>query len=205
MVSHRKPFALASLMLLVVASVALSQEQFLAHTVQAQVIVLDDEAARQSLLDWTEAAGGYFLYAANDRVQLRIPAPAVDSFREAVEMVADEVLGFEQNARDLREELGRVQAGIDARREVLILNLGFLDDANVVGTLALEREISGLIGEIEQLEGRRRKLEHDRAFANANVYLSSRAATLPGKRPSSFGWINTLDLYRYLEESRYGY
>jgi hypothetical protein len=68
----------------------------------------------------------------------------------------------------------------------------------VEGTLSIEREIAGLIDEIEQLKGRLRKLVNDTAYARAEIQLAFMQKTLPHDIPSSFKWINGIDFYRFM-------
>jgi hypothetical protein len=57
-----------------------------------------------------------------------------------------------------------------------------------------------LLTEIEQLKGKLRKLTVDRAYALAQVNFRILGQSLPTDIPSSFGWINTIDFYRFMEE-----
>jgi hypothetical protein len=42
---------------------------------------------------------------------------------------------------------------------------------------------------------------NDVRYAFVTVSLSTRQSSIPSKRPSSFEWINTVDLYRFLDET----
>ena len=118
-----------------------------------------------------------------------------------MEEIADHLLDYSPAAQDLRQGYAAAQAGLNSRREILALNLSYLDDANVEGTLALEQEIVGLMQEIEYFRGQLVNLDRDRAYARVDLQLQARGQSLPEKQPSSFGWINTVDLYRFLSES----
>ena len=79
-------------------------------------------------------------------------------------------------------------------------NLQYIDQTDVEGTLAIEKEIMQLLTEIEQLKGRLRKLTVDRNYALAQVNLQILGQSLPTDIPSSFGWINTIDFYTFVDE-----
>lgn len=175
--------------------------RFLAYEVWTQLLVTDPEAAVDRLVEWTEDRGGYFIERSPAGVSLRIPTRHVPAFRAVAEETADRVLVYNPSAQDLRRELLRIDAGITSREESLAQILRFIDGADVEGTLALEREIGSLMGEIEALRGRQRALRNHIALGRVVVSLSAQAAAIPETRPSSFAWINEMDLYRFLEEA----
>ena len=59
------------------------------------------------------------------------------------------MLSYAPSALDLREELSRIESAIASREESLRLVLGYIDEANVTGTLSLEQEISSLMSQLE--------------------------------------------------------
>jgi len=183
------------------ALAAQSQQRYLSVSVRAQLVVLDAEGAARELTAWAEQAGGHFLLRSRDRVILRVPVARVEDLRRHLVEGAEAVLAYTPSATDLREENTRVESGITSREESLRLVLQYLDEADVTATLALEKEIASLVQGIEHLKGTRARLAHDAAFARVEIQLRSQAQTLPQRRPSTFAWINTVDLYRFLEGS----
>jgi hypothetical protein len=194
------PGRLAAVALLAAVGVAQAGAASLSYDVRAELIVLDAEGTSRKLAAWSEAVGGYFLLRSADAVIMRIPAARIGELKQELEGVAELVVSYEPSARDVREELAGVESAIKSREEALGLILSYIDDADVEGTLALEQEIAGLMGDLESLEGRRQRLNNDAAYARVEVALSSRRQTVPAQRPSSFGWINGVDLYRFLRE-----
>jgi hypothetical protein len=172
----------------------------LAYEFRADIIVLDADAAGHRLTAWAEKLGGYFLQRSMDAVVLRIPAESVDGLRPLLGEVAEIVVSYEPSTKDVREELAAVEASITSREEALSLILRDVDRADVEGTLALEREVTGLMTDLESLQGRKRLLQNNAAFARVEVRLSARRQAVPTRRDSSFAWVNTMDLYRFLEE-----
>lgn len=176
------------------------QDQFLARSLRARILVHDPDGAVRSLVRWTEEHEGYFVYRSSQRVLLRVPDASAERFRVFLKEQAEELLEISLEARDLRQRLAQVSAGIQSREDILNRNLSSLRRADVAGTLAIEREIMRLVEEIEALKGERRKLEQDSRFLTAEVLLSFEDSTLPQDIPSSFRWINQVDFYRYMEE-----
>jgi hypothetical protein len=177
-----------------------AEENYLHHELQATILVADVDLATESLARWADEAGGYVLYKSSDRVIFRFPYTDVGRLREFLQDNAETVVDLSLRARDLRESILGIQSGIQSRQEILEQNLGYIDRTDVEGTLAIEAEIMQLLTEIEQLKGKLRKLTVDRALALARVDLRILGQSLPTDIPSSFGWINTIDFYRFVEE-----
>ena len=173
---------------------------YLSFSVQAQLLVIDREAAAETLVEWVEGKQGYFIEKSLNSVVLKVPVEVFSQLRNIVRQNADEIVSYNVNTYDLRQELTSVQAALTSREENLKRVLGFLDTTDVTGTLALEREISSLMYEIESFKGRERVLRNRMSYAEAYISLSSQGTSIPVKRPSSFYWINTIDLYSFLEE-----
>lgn len=175
---------------------------FLALEARAQLLVSDREAASEALITWAEEQGGYFVERSLERVVLRVPAYAFDELREVSRMTAEEIITYNPSAQDLRQELSAVEAAIASREENLERVLAFLDESDdIEGTLALEREISSLMQELESLRGRERAIRTRIAYARAEIALSAQAADIPDRLPSSFEWLNSLDLYDFIGEA----
>ncbi len=172
----------------------------LAVSVSARVITGDRDAAGERLSGWAEANGGYFTYHSLDRVVLRIPDHALADLRDAMTESGDELLAYHPAATDLSAELRDVEAAIAARREALDRILEYLSDSGVSATLAFERELRSLNQEIEGFVGRRRAIVNDAAYARVEISLTALRRSIPERVPSSFAWINTVDLYRFVDE-----
>ena len=179
---------------------SMAEENYLHHGVQATILVADVDRAIDGLAQWAEEAGGYLLYKSSDRVIFRFPYTEVGRLRDFLENIADTLVELSLEAQDLRESILGIQSGIRSREEILEQNLRYIDQTDVEGTLAIEQEVMQLLTEIEQLKGKLRKLTVDRAYALAQVNLRILGQSLPTDIPSSFGWINTIDFYSFVEE-----
>ncbi|MBN1649190.1 MAG: DUF4349 domain-containing protein [Spirochaetales bacterium] len=188
------------IILLVFASVACwAEENYLSFNFDISLLVFDPEAMQQSILDWVGARGGKFIYRSDNLLQLRIPWKASALFREFLTGLDLDVISFDQNAADLREEIFRLKSGIKSREETLAKNLALISQADVSGTLAIEQEVIRLVSEIERQKGRLGKLEYDRQMAFMAISFNFRQSGRPENVGSSFDWLNRLDMYDFLE------
>lgn len=174
---------------------------FLARDIQAHLLVHDPESTIQRLVEWAEERGGYFVYRSLQRVELRIPSRYSSEVRLLTEEIGEEVIDLTIEARDLRQRMLQVNAGIKSRREILSRNLAHLRRADLESALAIEQEVSRLMEEIERLEGELRRLQRDISFARVEMNLTFQGQELPVDIPSSFAWIDQVDFYRYMEET----
>jgi hypothetical protein len=179
---------------------AVAEENYLHHGIQATILVADVDRAIDSLARWADEAGGYLLYKSSEVVIFRFPYTKVGSLRGFLEDISETVVELSLQAQDLRESILGIQSGIQSREEILQQNLQYIDRTDVEGTLAIEKEVMQLLTEIEQLKGKLRKLTVDRAYALAQVNLRILGQSLPTDIPSSFGWINTIDFYKFVGE-----
>ena len=153
------------------------------------------------MTDWALDTGGYFLFRSLDMVMLRIPYNRVEAFRGYLDSVTDAVVAYSPSAADVREELAGLDSGIISREDALSLIVTYLDQADVASTLAIEKEVNILISQLEQLKGRKQRLINDALYARVEVFLTTQQQTLPSRIPSSFTWLNAIDLYRFVREA----
>jgi hypothetical protein len=174
-------------------------DNYLSHGINAVILVADPEQAADALTMWVDEAGGYYIHRSRERVTLRIPFQKIGNLRSYIESIAEEVVRVELEAHDLRDVILKLRSGLEAREEILMKNLGYIDRTDVKGTLAVEAEIRTLVEEIEYHKGMLRKLEADRLFALGTIELSFKEQSIPKDIPSSFEWINTINFYRFIE------
>lgn len=180
---------------------AAAEPNYLHQSVEAVMLVADPEAAADRLEAWAGGLGGYTLYKSSERVSLRLPHSRLEELRSFLEGLSEDILEYNPQAVDLREQLSRVQSSLASRRDILARNLALLEKADTAGTLAIEREVLGLIQEVESLRAALQKLEVDRSFARVQVALRFEQSALPEDIPSSFGWINQVSFYALTEEA----
>ncbi len=173
-------------------------ENYLYQIIEATVLVADPDRTADALESWVERNGGYALLKSSDRVVLRLPFRQIPQLRSKLEELSDYILEISPQSRDLREAILETQAKINSRRVVLRQTLALLDQADVKGTLAIEKEVFTLIEEVEQLTATLQKLTLDRTFSRAEISLRYLEQTVPENIPSSFEWINSVDFYSFI-------
>jgi hypothetical protein len=190
---------LLALALLLTAGLA-AQENTLRQGVQVSMLVADPDQAGERIEQWAEAQGGYLLQKSSERVVMRLPQARLPQLRGFLEGVSEDILDFSPKTEDLREELWATRSGLRSRQEILHRNLALLDQADAEGTLAIEQELLSLIEEVEGLKARLQALSLDQLYARVEIALSFQESPLPKDIPSSFGWINQVSFYSFVEE-----
>ena len=140
-------------------------ENYLYQIIEATVLVADPDRTADALESWVEQNGGYALLKSSDRIVLRLPFRQIPQLRSKLEELSDYILELSPQSRDLREAVLETQAKINSRQVVLRQTLALLDQADVKGTLAIEKEVFTLIEEIEQLTATLQKLALNRTFS----------------------------------------
>lgn len=175
--------------------------------VQASVVVkvYQPEAAAESLIDEATKQKGYFSSLSNESITFRIPTPAVEGF---LAEVAEEgqVIERSMDASDLSASLAQMRARLKTREQLLDRYFAVLAEANPDAVVSVEREITRLVAEIENLRGNIRYQENLARYAEVRVsfqYQQREAPAADGS--SSFAWLNTLNLSDLLYYFRYGY
>ncbi len=197
-ISMNKRICLLLFLLFIVVFGSLAAEETLFYEVNARLLVRDRRAAADSISRWSETQGGYFLVKTLERVDFRLPNAAIPLLKETLASMSEELVEYNQNTFDLREQLLSSQSALEAREEILAKNLEYIADSDVEGTLTLEREIRRLMKEIDKYRGILRKRENDSRYAFVSVMLTFKNQSIPDSRPSRFSWINTVDFYDFV-------
>jgi hypothetical protein len=173
-------------------------------TASLTVAVPNRDDAAAAIVALAQSKGGWFTETTADHVALRVPPAVVDEVLQAAGE-GGVVMGRSFAARDVGADLADKRARLAAREVMLDRYFDVLTTAGPDAVVAVEREITRLVGEIESLEGQLRYLEHQVDHAVVDVrfqYRDRRAPVRDGT--SSFGWINTLNLADLVDDFRYG-
>ena len=173
-------------------------QNYLYQILEATVLVADPDRSADELERWAENNGGYALLTSSNRVVLRLPFAQMPQLRSKLGELSDYVLDLSPQSQDLREAILETVAKINSRQEVLRQTLALLDQADVEGTLAIEKEVLTLIEEVEELTATLQTLNLNRTFSRAEISLRYLEQTLPENIPSSFAWINGVDFYSFI-------
>ena len=175
-------------------------DNYMSYSISISALVADAEAASENIASWVDGAGGYFLYKGSERLTVRCPVARMEDLRQHVTDISEELYGYTVNAQDVRQQILNLRSGIQAREEILSRNLEFLDKTDVDGTLAIEKEVSLLLAELDSLKGQLNLANVNRRYAFIQVNLSFLAPTIHENVYSSFRWLNTLDFFQFMEE-----
>jgi hypothetical protein len=176
-----------------------AEESYLHQRVIASLIVADPDVAADRIEAWTTEKGGYVLFKSGTRVVVRIPPGSLADLRGLLAGVAFQITEFSPEATDLREATLTAESALRSRIDMQEKDFALLDKADVPGTLAVEKEMTSLIVEIETLRATLKRLEVQRLFAVAEISLRFEKTALPREIPSSFRWVNEAGFYKLME------
>ncbi|MFK7930691.1 MAG: DUF4349 domain-containing protein [Myxococcota bacterium] len=163
-------------------------------TAGVTVTVADRKAAATAAVELAESKNGWFASFTPEMVSLRVPtndtADVLDALRELGDVVAREYSRTDHSA-----EIAELDARIAGREKVLEKYMKVLATARAKSVVAVEREITNAIGELERLKGRRRYLQARLDHSQVTVRFIFRDRTAPRRTGgSSFAWLNTMNM-----------
>lgn len=173
-----------------------------AITAELVVEVHDHERAADELVSAAEQAGGYFASRSDESVRLRVPPTEVETILEEAASFGV-VVDRRYRSEDLGLALAETRARLSSREEMLRSFFDVLEEAREDGVVKVEREILGLVQEIERLRGQVRLMEHRVRLATVEVRFLFHERRPPAPDgDSSFPWLNTIDLSDLLADFR---
>lgn len=162
-----------------------------------------DETA-ELLIQKAESLNGYFTTRSNSSVVLKVPATEAKGFMEYAATLGV-VAERNYQTQDVGQQLREARSRLAAREEVMRKYLDVMGEAGTAGVLRVEQEVTRLVGEIEQLKGSLRLMEHRLELAEIQVSFQFRDRSAPVRDGrSSFPWLNTMNLVDLVEDFRYG-
>lgn len=177
----------------------------LAHLQASLALRVDDRAAA---LDATVAAaqarGGWFSSLGSDHVTVRVPAEDVEPLLEELRGLG-KVAERSFSSEDLTAQHTELVTRLESREAALSQYLSVLEGANAKAVVTVEREITRLISDIEQLKGRLQVVEDQGAHGQISVSFTYRDRKAPSRDgTSSFAWINTVNMADLLWDVQHG-
>lgn len=119
-------------------------------------------------------------------VVIRIPAAQFELTIEEIRKVGDRVLQDKRTGQDVTEEYIDLQARLQAKKALEAQFLEIMKQAkNVEDALEVQRQLSEVRSEIEQLEGRRRFLENQSSLSTIKVAIVPPVQILGGGNGNS--------------------
>ena len=161
--------------------------------------VTDRVKAADALAAEAEKRSGWFTSRTDDSIALRVPAAEADALAAFAETLGKTVQR-QTTASDAAAELTQLRAVMKSKEETLQRYYAVIAEASAAEVVAVEREMTRLVQEIEATKGRIRLLEHQVAYAGVTVhfqFIDRRPPVRDGR--SSFAWLNTMNLADLLE------
>ncbi|MDD5306506.1 MAG: DUF4349 domain-containing protein, partial [Deltaproteobacteria bacterium] len=123
---------------------------------------------RESLADAAKALGGFPMLVTDDQLIVKVPPGRLG---EMMAKVAAEGLLLEKSMEreDLTESIAQLEGRARSKNEILARLRGFIDDSNVQATLQIERNMTDLVTEIEQVRGELRVAQERAKWAVVDV------------------------------------
>ena len=164
----------------------------------------DRDKAAEAVIAAAEAVGGYFTMRSDTYLQLRIPSKRqADVLAKVAELGL--VVQRSHSADDLTASLEEQRTLLASRRDVLQRYFAVLQTARPQAVATVEREMTSLIAEIEELEGSLRMAMHQLQYAALEVSFQFRDRQAPARDgSSSFPWLNTMNLADLIGDFQYG-
>jgi hypothetical protein len=173
----------------------------LIYTAQLTMAIFEVEPALKSAETLARELGGFMSRQTNNSIIIRVP---VARFHEAIgrlEKLGD-ITNRDISAEDVTQEFFDLEVRLKSARAVRERLEQLLHRANKVDeSIAIERELERVVGEIERLEGRLKYL-HDRAlFSTISVTFAARPKEMVAKDTFKlpFPWLDHLGLGRLLK------
>ncbi len=166
---------------------------------------VDDRAeALDAAVALAQSHGGWFAELGTDRVSLRVPTEAarvvVESLRDTGDLVHRTF-----DSSDLSAVAVDLESRLRARRDILVRYEAVLDTASPKSIVAVERQITNVVAEIERIEGKLRVLRDQSNYARIDVSLRFRERRAPRRDgSSSFAWLNTMNVADMLRQFEWG-
>ena len=170
-----------------------------ALTASMVVKVVHADEVRGRILGAVKAAHGHPMLMTDTELQLKLPPSALPELLELL-AASGTVLTKSLQRSDLTEQIAQLEARLKSKREVLQRMRGFIDDSNVQATLRIERTMTQLVAELESVKGEL-AVQRDRArFATVQVNFQYHQRGRVTYVNSPFGWLNQVDLDRFIQE-----
>ncbi len=165
------------------------------QTMDAVILLEDRFDTADKLEEWVDDNGGYLLSRVEDELILRVPSEKLEAFVDILESIADDVIQIRQMTEDIGQDILEAEAGIKSKTELFDRALVLIDQTDLSTTLEIEREVLSILRDIENLQGRYRKLLGEVELARVTVAFTLEEESLPQNLPSTFKWINAVDFY----------
>ncbi len=159
--------------------------------------------ARREILARVAEHGGFPTLTSDTKLTLKVPPEALAALMGEL---ATRGLTLEKSLvrEDVTEAVAKLEGKLRSKSDILAQLRRFFSDSNMVATLQIEKSMTGLITELEQVKGELRVTRERARWAVIHVDFQYNVVSRVQYVHSPFDWLNRVDLDAFLErfESR---
>lgn len=161
--------------------------------------VVHPDEVRRAILDAVEPRGGFPVLVTDEQLVLKVPPPRLG---EVLALLSEHGLLIEKTLarEDLTQRVAQLEAQLRSKREIFQRLRTLVDDSDVQATLEIERNMAGLVREMESIKGQLRVQRERARWARVEVAFNFRDRQKLVYVRSPFEWLNTVDLKRFHRE-----
>lgn len=170
-----------------------------ALTASVHLKVVHPQTVRRTLADAAVALGGHPTRITDQGVTLKVPPAALNGF---LRTMGDHGLVLQKtlSRQDLTETIADLEGRLRSKTEIFGQLRAFFDKSNLQATLDIERNMTTLVQEIEDIKGQLRVARDQSQWAVVDVAFQFQPHDRLVYVESPFDWLNTVDVDRFLSE-----
>jgi hypothetical protein len=151
------------------------------------------------LRQYVATLGGFPSLITNTALVLKLPPEHLSA---ALTRIGKAGLVMEKSLtrEDLSLEIAKLEGQLESKRAILAELRRFFDTSDVAATLAIEKNMTALVVELESVKGKLRVLRERAQWVVLHVRFQFKPRDRITRVASPFEWLNTVDLDRFLTE-----
>jgi hypothetical protein len=168
----------------------------------AATLVLKVSSPTDTVVDlrqYVATIGGFPSLVTNTELVLKIPPEHLSSALARIGK-AGLILQKSLAREDLSLEIAKLAGQLESKRAILAELRRFFDTSDAEATLAIERNMTDLVVELESVKGRLRVLRERAEWVVIHVSFQFKPRERITRVSSPFEWLNSVDLDRFLTE-----
>lgn len=165
---------------------------------QLTLKVINPVQSRTLLQNQTKELGGFATLITDHSISFKIPPSKLEA---ALTLYSEHGILLEKSIErtDLTREIATLEGQLESKRHILTQLRAFFDDSNVEATLKIEKTMSELVTEIEQVKGALRVLKEKSRWAVVNISFRFQDRDRIIYVSSPFSWLNSVNLTDFME------
>ena len=178
-------------------AVASARQSAIAATLVLKVSSPTETVAE--LRQYIATLGGFPSLITNTALVLKLPPEHLSAALTRIGK-AGLVMQKSLTREDLSLEIAKLEGQLESKRAILAELRRFFDTSDVAATLAIEKNMTSLVVELESVKGRLRVLRERAQWVVLHVRFQFKPRDRITRVASPFEWLNTVDLDRFLTE-----